>query len=344
MSRLLEIRDLAVHFRGPPDGLVGHGDPIRAVDGVDLDLDAGRTLALVGESGSGKTTVGRAIVRVQDVARGSIELNGRDLIALTGRQLRDARRSFQLIFQDPLSSLNPRWTVGDIITEPLRIHRKGVGNHPARVTELLELVGLPGSASRRYPFEFSGGQRQRIGIARALAVEPDLIVCDEPVSALDVSIQAQIINLLKRVQRETGVAYLFISHDLAVVRHMADDLAVMYLGRIVEFAAASDVYSQPRHPYTAALMSAAPVPDADIERERDRVVLTGDIPSPSNPPSGCRFHTRCWLRSALDNPAPCTTSDPALIPVVAGSPHTAACHFSDQVPAMLPTRESHDTR
>lgn len=342
MSHLLEIRDLAVHFRGPPDGLIGHGDPIRAVDGVDLDLDAGRTLALVGESGSGKTTVGRAIVRVQDVARGSIELNGRDLIPLKGRQLRNARRSFQLIFQDPLSSLNPRWTVGDIITEPLRIHRRGARDHSARVTELLELVGLPGSASRRYPFEFSGGQRQRIGIARALAVEPDLIVCDEPVSALDVSIQAQIINLLKRVQHETGVAYLFISHDLAVVRHMADELAVMYLGRIVEFAAARDIYQQPRHPYTAALLSAAPVPDADVERGRDRVVLSGDIPSPSNPPSGCRFHTRCWLRAALDDPEPCTTSDPRLTPVGDGATHTAACHYSDQVPILMPTRKIQD--
>lgn len=342
MSRLLEIRDLAVHFRGPPDGLVGHGDPIRAVDGVDLDLGAGRTLALVGESGSGKTTVGRAIVRVQDVDRGSIRLNGRDLIPLKRRELREARRSFQLIFQDPLSSLNPRWTVGDIITEPLRIHRKRAGDHPARVAELLDLVGLPVSASRRYPFEFSGGQRQRIGIARALAVEPELIVCDEPVSALDVSIQAQIINLLERIQRETGVAYLFISHDLAVVRHMADELAVMYLGRIVESAPARDIYTQPRHPYTAALLSAAPVPDADVEQERDRVVLTGDMPSPSNPPSGCRFHTRCWLRTALDDPESCTTSDPALAPVSDGSAHTVACHFSDQVSVMMPTRRSHD--
>jgi oligopeptide/dipeptide ABC transporter ATP-binding protein len=243
-----------------------------------------------------------------------------------------------MVFQDPYSSLDPRQTVGDILTEPLRVHNLASGKaREARVAELLDLVGLDSSFVERYPHEFSGGQRQRIGIARALAVEPEIIVCDEPISALDVSIQAQVINLLERLQADLGLTYLFIAHDLAVVRHIADRVAVMYLGKIVEIAPSDMLYAQPLHPYTVALLSAVPVPDARTERSRKRIILKGDIPSPANPPSGCRFHTRCWLRERLGNPEICATEDPPLAPIPkASAEQTVACHFASELVEELP--------
>jgi oligopeptide/dipeptide ABC transporter ATP-binding protein len=298
----------------------------------------------VGESGSGKTTIGRAIVRLNDPVEGSIRLDGDDLIALKGGELRSRRRRFQMVFQDPYSSLDPRQTVADILGEPLWVHGLAKGaERTRRIGELLELVGLDPAMATRYPHEFSGGQRQRIGIARALAVEPELIICDEPISALDVSIQAQVINLLEHLQRELGLTYLFIAHDLAVVRHIANRVAVMYLGTIVELAPADVLYAEPLHPYSIALLSAVPVPDASVERERRRIILTGDIPSPANPPSGCRFHTRCWLRERLGNPERCATEEPPLaVPASTASTgdpdteHAVACHFTDELQA-LPT-------
>jgi oligopeptide/dipeptide ABC transporter ATP-binding protein len=283
-------------------------------------------------------------VRITQPYAGSIEMDGTNLLELKGEDLRRRRRRFQMVFQDPYSSLDPRQTVGEILAEPLRVHDLAAGKaRSARVAELLELVGLDASFVERYPHEFSGGQRQRIGIARALAVEPELIVCDEPISALDVSIQAQVINLLERLQRDLGLTYLFIAHDLAVVRHIADRVAVMYLGKIVEIAPADVLYERQLHPYTVALLSAVPVPDAKTERSRRRIILTGDIPNPANPPSGCRFHTRCWLREKLGNPEICTTVDPPLQALADDRPdQAAACHFAaelrdDQVPDVVPT-------
>ncbi len=286
---------------------------VHAVDGVSLAIRRGETLGLVGESGSGKTTFGRAIVRIVEPREGSIHLDGVDLLALSGSELRRQRRRFQMVFQDPYASLDPRQTVGDILAEPLRTHDLAEGPARApRIDDLLRLVGLDPSFVNRYPHEFSGGQRQRIGIARALAVEPDLIVCDEPISALDVSIQAQVINLLEHLQREFGITYLFIAHDLAVVRHIADRVAVMYLGKIVEVGSSDTLYARPLHPYSVALLSAVPVPDAVAERARRRIILKGDIPNPASPPSGCRFHTRCWLRERLGNPEMCASVEPEL--------------------------------
>jgi len=349
---LLEVRDLQVWF--PILGGVWRRRTgwVRAVDGVSFDVARGETLGLVGESGSGKTTTGRAIVRVNRPTGGSIRLGGEDLLALDGETLRKRRRQFQMVFQDPYSSLDPRQTVGEIIGEPLAIHGLPAdGDRRRRMRELLDLVNLDVAFADRYPHEFSGGQRQRIGIARALAVEPDLIVCDEPISALDVSVQAQVINLLARLQRDLGLTYLFIAHDLAVVRHIADRVAVMYLGRIVEIAPVDELFARPAHPYTLALLSAVPVPDADLEHARRRVILTGDIPSPADPPAGCHFHTRCWLYERLGRPHRCTTDDPVLT-VLAGdgaapdlatvlasgqpasvAEHRVACHFPDQVSA-----------
>jgi oligopeptide/dipeptide ABC transporter ATP-binding protein len=334
---LLEVRDLAVWFPILGGVMRRRQGWVRAVDGVSFDIARGETLGLVGESGSGKTTTGRAIVRVTRPTAGSVRLAGQDLLALEGDALRRRRRTFQMVFQDPYSSLDPRQTVGEIIGEPLSIHGLPVGgDRRRRIGELLQLVNLDPSFADRYPHEFSGGQRQRIGIARALAVEPDLIVCDEPISALDVSVQAQVINLLERLQAELGLTYLFIAHDLAVVRHIADRVAVMYLGRIVELAHVDDLFADPRHPYTVALLSAVPVPDADVERDRRRVILTGDIPSPSDPPTGCHFHTRCWLFERLGRPELCVTDAPgldAISPPVGGASHhdhTVACHFPDQ--------------
>jgi oligopeptide/dipeptide ABC transporter ATP-binding protein len=329
---ILEVRDLEVRFpiRG---GLLGRPVSwVHAVNEVSLDLYRGETLGLVGESGSGKTTVGRAIVRVNHPANGSVRLDGQELLTLDGARLRPYRRRVQMVFQDPYASLDPRQSVGQALTEPLRVHGLAAGRRAARVAELLNLVGLDASFAARYPHQFSGGQRQRIGIARALAVEPDVIVCDEPVSALDVSIQAQVVNLLADVQRRLGIAYLFIAHDLAVVRHLAHRVAVMYLGSIVETGPSEAVYADPRHPYTAALLSAVPVPDATVEKTRRRTILRGDIPSPERPPPGCLFHTRCPLRELLGSPDVCTTERPGLQPLTAGADraaHHVACHFAD---------------
>jgi oligopeptide/dipeptide ABC transporter ATP-binding protein len=335
---LLTVTDLRVYFPILSGVFRRRTGWVRAVDGVSFDIDRGETLGLVGESGSGKTTIGRTIVRITQPLEGAIDLGGTDLLALKGEDLRRRRRQFQMVFQDPYSSLDPRQTVGDILAEPLRVHNLASGKaRAARVAELLDLVGLDAAFVERYPHEFSGGQRQRIGIARALAVEPELIVCDEPISALDVSIQAQVINLLERLQADLNLTYLFVAHDLAVVRHIADRVAVMYLGKIVEVAPSDVLYQQPLHPYTVALLSAVPVPDARTERTRRRIILKGDIPSPSDPPSGCRFHTRCWLRERLGNPEICATTDPPLAPIPEAQPdQTVACHFAREQVALRP--------
>jgi oligopeptide/dipeptide ABC transporter ATP-binding protein len=326
---LLEVRDLAVHFP-ITTGLVIRrrvGD-VRAVDSVSLSLRAGETLGLVGESGSGKSTLGRTVVALHRPTAGSVSFDGVDLATLAPRDLRRYRRRFQMIFQDPYASLDPRMSVGAIVAEPMRLLGVGTGaERRARVRELLAMVGLPERHAGSYPHELSGGQRQRVGVARAIAVRPDLIVADEPVSALDVSIQAQIINLLRRLQGELNLTYLLIAHDLAVVRHVSDRIAVMYLGRIVESAAAADLLRAPRHPYTIALLSAVPVPDPAVDATRQRLILTGELPSAAAPPTGCRFHPRCWLRKRLGSPAECETLDPHPIP--AGAGHDVACHFSD---------------
>ncbi len=328
---LLDITELKVHFpitRGLIfERRVGE---VQAVDGVSLGVRSGETVGLVGESGCGKSTVARAILRLVEPTGGRVVFDGTDMTTLRGGELRSMRRRMQMIFQDPYASLNPRMTVGSMIAEPIRVHGLASRRDAARrVTELLGLVGLPGRALNRYPHEFSGGQRQRIGIARALAVNPDFVAADEPVSALDVSIQAQIINLLAELQSELGLTYLFISHDLSIVRHISDRIAVMYLGRVVEISPAQELYAKPLHPYTTALVSALPIPDPKVEKQRQRVILRGDVPSPANPPAGCRFHTRCWLRRELGNPEACVTVDPPLREVVPG--HRAACHFSEEL-------------
>ena len=290
----------------------------------------GETLGLVGESGCGKTTTGRAIIRLYQPTAGRIDFAGTDIAGLQGKALRQMRRRMQMIFQDPYSSLNPRMNVAGIVGEPLEIHEVGTKTERhERVRDLLATVGLNPDFGERYPHEFSGGQRQRIGVARALALNPDLIVADEPISALDVSIQAQIINLLERLQGQFGLTYLFIAHDLSVVRHISDRIAVMYLGRIVELAGSRDLNREPLHPYTVALLSAIPIPDPVVEARRRRIILKGDVPSPAAPPSGCRFHTRCWLRERLGNPERCTTEDPILRTLATG--HEVACHFAEEV-------------
>jgi oligopeptide/dipeptide ABC transporter ATP-binding protein len=316
---LLDVQDLEVHFRPQQRLLGGMAPSIRAVDGVSFGLERGRTLALVGESGCGKSTTGLAILRLVPTTGGRILCNGTDIATLPRSQLLPFRRRMQIIFQDAAASLDPRMPVGDLIAEALEIHGLARGRErPRRVRELLDLVGIASRMLERYPHELSGGQAQRIAICRALAVEPELIVCDEPVSALDVSIQAQIINLLQDLQRELGLAYLFISHDLSVVRQVSNTVAVMYLGRIVEHAATSRIFDAPAHPYTRALLSAAPVPDPEIERRRERIVLQGDLPSPSAPPSGCRFRTRCPVAIAA-----CADAMPPDIEL--GGGHRAAC-------------------
>lgn len=321
---LLSVKDLKVHFPVLKGLLQRRVGTVKAVDGVSFDVEAGDTLGLVGESGCGKSTTGRAILRLVQPTEGSVLLGGRQLTTLDTKRLREARRDMQMIFQDPYASLNPRMTVLDIIGEPLRTHKlvRSTDELVAEVARLMETCGLAPAYMRRYPHEFSGGQRQRIGIARALALKPKLIIADEPVSALDVSIQAQIMNLLIALQREFKLTYLFIAHDLAVVRHVSKDIAVMYLGRIVERAGSDELFKRPLHPYTQALLSAIPVPNPAIERTRRRLVLVGDVPSPVNPPTGCHFHTRC--PHVLNR---CKVDTPLLEEREPG--HWVACHLAD---------------
>ncbi len=293
---------------------------VKAVDGLDFEIQRGETLGLVGESGCGKSTTGRTILQLYSPTAGEVYFQGKDLAKLKGEELRKMRRNMQMIFQDPYASLNPRMTVGDIVGEPLEVHNIAKGKEKKeRVQELLQIVGLNPYFVNRYPHEFSGGQRQRIGVARSLAVNPDFIVADEPISALDVSIQAQIINLLEELQEKFHLTYLFIAHDLSVVRHISDRIAVMYLGKIVELTDRTSLYANPLHPYTKALLSAVPIPDPVIEEKRERIILVGDVPSPVNPPTGCRFHTRCPL--AIDI---CKRVDPEFRDV--GGKHFVACH------------------
>ena len=323
---VLETKGLVKHFP-ITQGIVFKTKvgAVRAVDGVDLQLRRGETLGVVGESGCGKSTLAKLLVGLESPTHGSIVVRGEDMVRLRGGNLRRARRNIQMVLQDPYTSLNPRMTVGDIIGEPFAIHpevtpRQG---RARAVQDLLATVGLNPDHINRYPHQFSGGQRQRIGIARALALKPEIIVCDEPVSALDVSIQAQVINLLEGLQNEFGLSYIFIAHDLSVVRHISDRVSVMYLGKIVEIGNDTEIYEQPTHPYTQALLSAVPVPDPTLRGHRDQIVLEGDVPSPANPPSGCRFRTRCWRAEPI-----CAEQEP-LLEIRPRSAHPSACHFAE---------------
>ena len=320
-AALLVVRDLVKHFPVRSQAVFRtSSDSVRAVDGVSFDVHRGETLGLVGESGCGKSTLGRCLVRLLEPTAGSVVFEGRDITRLSRRQLRPLRRSMQLVFQDPYASLNPRRRVGDIIAEPLRIAGSSRADAAARVAELLEVVGLRADYAQRFPSEFSGGQRQRVGIARALALKPSLIVADEPVSALDVSIQSQVLNLMEDLQEEFGLTYVFIAHDLGVVRHMSDRIGVMYLGELVELGAVEQVFTAPAHPYTEALLSAIPEVDSDHAVRRDRIILTGEVPSPINKPAGCPFHPRCSY--ATDT---CKTTVPPLAALPDG--RSVACHY-----------------
>jgi peptide/nickel transport system ATP-binding protein len=326
---LVEVENLRVWFP-IKSGIIldRHIGDIKAVDDVSFSISRGETLGLVGESGCGKSTVGRTILRLYEPTAGRIVFDGKDITTLSQNEIRPLRRRMQMVFQDPYASLNPRHSVGRIVGEPLRVHGlSGRKESSSRVRELLEIVGLPADAATRYPHEFSGGQRQRIGLARSLALNPDFIVCDEPVSALDVSIQAQIINLLENLQSDFELTYLFIAHDLAVVRHISDRIAVMYLGKIVEISAAAELYDDPLHPYTISLLSAVPIPDPVVERERETILLAGDLPSPANPPAACRFHTRC----PYVQPTLCRDEEPLLRKL--GPDHVVACHWAEDIKA-----------
>jgi oligopeptide transport system ATP-binding protein len=327
-GNLVEVENLKVYFPIRAGIFKTVQGTVKAVDDISFEVRRGETLGLVGESGCGKSTTGRAMIRLREPTAGSVKFDGVDLTSLKSNDLRRLRRRMQIIFQDPYGSLDPRMTVGATISEPIETHHlaKGAAKRE-RVAELLKMVGLDPSYVNRYPHEFSGGQRQRIGVARALAVEPEFIVCDEPISALDVSIQAQVLNLLTDLRDRLGLTYLFIAHDLSVVKHISDRVAVMYLGKIVEIGPPDTIYAAPGHPYTRALLSAVPVPDPASERRRRRVILTGDVPSPVNPPSGCRFHTRCWLYEQLGKPENCRTIDPPLREVA--TDQKAACHYAE---------------
>ena len=322
-DELIRVTDLVKHFPITRGVVLRHEiGRVHAVDGISFTVRKGETLGLVGESGSGKSTTARLLLRLIDPTAGRIELEGQDITHVRGERLRAARQEMQMIFQDPYASLDPRMTVRDIVGEPLVIWDRWRGNGPRVVAELLERVGLNPDHADRYPHEFSGGQRQRIGVARALALRPKLIICDEPVSALDVSVRAQILNLLADLQRDFDLTYLFISHDLSVVRQVADRVVVMYLGKIMEIGKRDELYERPSHPYTQALVSAVPIPDPTLERARERIVLKGDIPSPTDPPSGCRFRTRCWKAQEI-----CAQEEPALVD--RGQGHPSACHFAE---------------
>jgi oligopeptide/dipeptide ABC transporter ATP-binding protein len=325
---LVDVRDLKMHFPLTQGILfqrvIGY---IRAVDGVSFSIERGQTMGLVGESGSGKTTIGRTIVRLYKPTAGQIMFGDKDLAIMGGEELRLARQRIQMVFQDPFASLNPRYTIGSLVAEPMHIYKVASGAEiRERTAELLHVVGLRPEYIDRYPHEFSGGQRQRIAVARALSINPEFIIADEPVSALDVSIRAQVLNLLQRLQQQFNLTYLFVSHDLSVVRHVADRIAVMYLGKIVELSDRDELYAAPKHPYTKALLSAIPIPDPQIEKRRKRIILSGDLPSPINIPSGCRFHTRCPMAQQI-----CREVEPAF-EAKEGREHYAACHFSEFVP------------
>ena len=324
---VLKAEDLLKHYpikAGVLRRTVGY---VKAVDGVSFELYKGETLGIVGESGCGKSTLGRMLLRLEEPTAGRLTFDGVDVYSQKGAEMRRLRRDIQIVFQDPYTSLNPRKTVGDIVGEPFEIHRDVVpkGGRRRRVQELLDLVGLNPEHINRYPHQFSGGQRQRIGIARGVALNPKVIICDEPVSALDVSVQAQVVNLLEKLQNELGLAYIFIAHDLSVVRHISDRVGVMYLGKLVELGDEDQIYSRPTHPYTQALLSAVPLPDPTMRNIREQIVLTGDVPSPANPPVACRFHTRCWKAQEI-----CSIDEPLLIERPDGqSAHDSACHFAE---------------